>query len=48
MIVASSDIDELLSICHRILVVQNHEIKGAFERGADRQHVIGALAGAAA
>ena len=48
VIVASSDIDELLSICHRIFVVQNHEIKGAFERGADRQHVIDALAGAAA
>lgn len=45
VIVASSDIDELLSICHRILIVQNHEIKGAFERGSERQDVIGALAG---
>jgi ribose transport system ATP-binding protein/rhamnose transport system ATP-binding protein len=48
VIVASSDIDELLSICHRVLIVQDHVVTGAFARGAQRQDIIGALAGAAA
>jgi len=48
VIVASSDIDELLSICHRVLIVQDQAITGAFARGAQRQDIIGALAGAAA
>lgn len=48
VIVASSDIDELLSICHRVLIVQDQAITGAFARGARRQDIIGALAGAAA
>lgn len=44
-IVSSSDIDELLSICHRVLVVRDQVIMGAFARGAQRQEIIDALAG---
>lgn len=46
VIVASSDIDELLSICHRVLIVQNQAITGTFTRGAQRQEIISALAAA--
>jgi ABC-type sugar transport system ATPase subunit len=48
VIIASSDIDELLGICHRVLIVRGHAVTDMFERGADRHEVIGALAGAGA
>ncbi len=48
VVVASSDIDELLSICHRVLIVQEGTVTGEFARGVERQEIIGALAGAAA
>jgi ABC-type sugar transport system ATPase subunit len=37
-------VDELLDLSHRILVVRNDRIAGTFERGADRQAVVNALA----
>lgn len=46
VVVASSDIDELLSICHRVLIVQDQAVTGAFARGARRQEIINALAAA--
>jgi ABC-type sugar transport system ATPase subunit len=46
VIVASSDIDELLSICHRVLIVQDQAVTGVFARGARRQDIIDALAAA--
>lgn len=48
VVIASSDIDELLSICHRVLIVQEGTVTGEFARGVERQEIIGALAGAAA
>lgn len=48
VVFASSDIDELLGICHRILIVQDQTVTGSFARGAQRKEIIGALAGAAA
>jgi ABC-type sugar transport system ATPase subunit len=44
VLVATSDVDELLDLSHRILVVRNDRIAGTFERGADRQAVVNALA----
>ncbi len=32
ILIASSDLDELLDLSHRILVVRNHTIEGSFER----------------
>ena len=44
VIVASSDIDELIDVSHRILIVQRQAIAGSFERGAARPAIIDALA----
>jgi len=48
VIIASSDVDELLGICHRVLIVQDETVIGEFHRGAERQRIIGALTDAAA
>mgnify|MGYP001258149531 CR=1 FL=1 len=43
---AQPSIDELLSICHRVLIVQDQAVTGVFARGARRQDIIDALAAA--
>jgi len=44
VVVASSDIEELIDISHRILIVQRQAITGGFERGAARPAIVDALA----
>ena len=48
VLLATSDIDELLALAHRILIVQRHSVTGTFERGVTRVEVVNALAETAA
>lgn len=44
VLIATSDVDELLELSHRILVVRHHCIESTFERGASRPTIVNALA----
>lgn len=44
VVIASSDIDELLGLCHRLLIVRDHTVTDTFKRGVPRDTVIDALA----
>jgi ABC-type sugar transport system ATPase subunit len=48
VIVVSSDLDELLVICHRVVVVRNGRIVAEMPRGASAARILRELTGAAA
>jgi len=48
VVLASSDLDEIMALSHRILVIRQGSVEGEMARGADRAALVDALAGRSA